>query len=60
MNIKEARERAGLTQKMAAKLLGVTEAAVSQWENSKTAPKTDRLIRIASIYGVTVDELLMG
>ena len=53
-----AREKAGLTQAVVAEKLGVTGAAVCQWEKGKTSPKLPMLRKIANLYGCTVDELL--
>lgn len=58
MSFYNARKAAGLTQIQAAKLLGVTDATISQWENGETKPKTSRLAKVAEIYGCTIDELL--
>ena len=58
MGFYKARKAAGLTQMQAAKLLGVTDATISQWENGETRPKTNRLSKVAEIYGCTIDELL--
>lgn len=38
MNIKEYRERHGLTQAEFAELVGVTPAAVSRWESGNRTP----------------------
>ena len=38
--------------------LSVSDAAVYQWETGVTMPTAKRLIEIAKLYGVTVDELL--
>lgn len=58
MSFRGAREKAGLSVLDAAKSLSVSDAAVYMWETGVTAPNTKRLPRIASLYGVTVDELL--
>ncbi|MCC6154854.1 MAG: helix-turn-helix domain-containing protein [Candidatus Hydrogenedentes bacterium] len=38
-NVREIREKLGLTQTDFAKLLGVNQAAVSHWENGKRTPQ---------------------
>lgn len=53
-----ARKNAGLTQKEVADQIGVDQTAVSFWENGKTFPRASLLLKIAMLYGVTVDELL--
>lgn len=58
MNLASARKNAGLTQMQVAKELGLTDAAVTQWEKGRTKPRTRHLLQLAELYGVTVDELL--
>ena len=58
MSFKYQRKKAGLTQMEAAKSLGVSDAAVAQWETGETMPNAKRLPEIAKLYGCTVDELL--
>ena len=48
------------TQEQLAELLEVTRQSVSRWESGLAYPETEKLIRIASLYGVTVDYLLTG
>ena len=47
-----------MTQMQVANALGVTNAAVSQWEAGKTMPKGASLLNLSKIFGCTVDELL--
>jgi transcriptional regulator with XRE-family HTH domain len=42
----------------AAKALGVSDAAVCQWEKGETMPSGKRLPEIAKLYKCTVDKLL--
>lgn len=55
-----AREKAGLSIVEAAQRLGITPAAIYQWESGDTFPDGRRIPEIAKVYGVTVDELLKG
>lgn len=50
--------RAGMTQAEMAEQLGVTNKAVSKWETGKAKPKTNTLRRMASLFGISIDELL--
>ena len=43
-----------------AKLVGVSYQTVQQWENGKSAPKRTRLERVASVLGVTPQEIVAG
>ena len=57
MGFKEARKAAGLTMAEAGKRLGVSDAAVAQWESGATMPTAKRLLKVAALYGCTIDEL---
>lgn len=58
MGFKEARKKAGLTMMEAGKRIGVSDAAIAQWESGCTMPTAKRLPEVAKVYGCTVDELL--
>lgn len=58
MNFVKAREAAGLSIAEAAQRLGITPAAIYQWESGDTFPDGRRLPEIARVYGTSVDELL--
>ena len=58
MNIKRLRLSRGLTQEQLAELLSISTAAVSKWEAKNTYPDITMLFPLASIFGVSVDELL--
>ncbi|MBR6410611.1 MAG: helix-turn-helix transcriptional regulator [Clostridia bacterium] len=55
--IKQLRENAGMTQKTLAEKLCVSPQAVSRWESGDTEPSAATLDAIATIFGVTLDEL---
>ena len=56
--IYDLRRKAGLTQTELAERLGVTNKAVSKWENGRAKPATDTLRNMAALFGVSVEELL--
>ena len=58
MNFQKAREASGKSVAVAAEEIGVTAAAIYQWENGQTFPDARRLAKIAEVYGTTVDALL--
>ena len=58
MGFREARLKSGLSAMDAAKRLGVSDAAVYQWETGVFLPNANRLSEIAKLYHCTVDELL--
>lgn len=57
-NIIRLRRLRGNTQEELARFLGVTKASVSKWETSQTYPDILLLPKMASYFGVSVDELL--
>ena len=66
MNIETAnrllqyRKENNLSQEELAEKIGVSRQAVSKWERAEASPDTDNLIRLAEIYGVSLDEMLTG
>ncbi len=58
--IRALREKAGLTQAELAERLFVSDKTVSKWENGKGYPDITLLEPIASVFGVSVAELLSG
>ena len=52
------RAKVGLTQNELAEKLGVTNKAISKWENGKSKPTTNTLRKMAALFGVSIDELL--
>ena len=52
------RKKAGLSQAELGNMLGVTNKAVSKWENGKAKPTLDAARRLAEALGVSVNELL--
>ncbi len=57
-NIKRLRLAKGMTQEQLAELLCVSTAAVSKWESQNTYPDITLLFPLASIFGISTDELL--
>lgn len=60
MSFREARQAAGLSVRDVMAKMHVTNAAVYQWETGTFLPSGKRLLKIAELYGCTVDELLKG
>ena len=56
--LRECREKAGYSQKQVALILKLSGPSVSNWENGKTRPTRENVVRLADVYGVTVDYLL--
>lgn len=53
--IKKLRSDAGMNQEELAKKLGVTKAAISNYETGLRAPKQDLLFDLSNIFGVSID-----
>lgn len=58
--LKSYRTNLKISQEKVAELVGVSRQAVTKWENDQTVPTSNNLITLASIYGVSVDELITG
>lgn len=56
--IKLTRESLGLSQKFVAVSVGVSPASVSMWESGTKDPTRENLIKLADLFGVSVDYLL--
>ncbi len=56
--VREARTRAGLTQREVSELLGVSPHAVWCWEAGKSKPSAEHLVELASRCQVSTDWLL--
>lgn len=52
------RFKKGVKQKVLAKLLGVTPAAVSNWERGTDTPSVENIKKIADYFGVEPDFFL--
>ncbi len=52
------RKKAQITQEAFAEQLEVSRQAVSKWESDQAYPETDKIIKIAQMFGVTCDYLL--
>ena len=56
--LKNAREKAGLSQKDVAEALNISRQSVSKWETGKAYPDIDNLIILSELYDVSVDYLI--
>ena len=57
-NLKRERERKGISQEELAKHIGITQAAISQYENEITSPTVALAVRIASFFGKTCEDMV--
>lgn len=60
IQIKKYRGEKGLSQENLAEKLYVSRQTVSNWENEKTYPDINSLLRLSEIFGVSLDTLIKG
>ena len=58
LRIKLYREKNGYSQEDLARILDVTRRTVSRWEQNSSKPNEAELKRLATLIGVTEDEIL--
>lgn len=58
--IAQCRKEKGLTQMQLAEKLGLTDRAVSKWENGKAMPDSSIMLELCKELGITVNDLLNG
>ena len=58
--IAECRKKQNLTQGQLAEKLGITDRAVSKWENGRAMPDSSLMLDLCSILKISVNELLSG
>lgn len=55
---KRARSELGYSQECMAKILNVSQQAISKWEKGNCKPRVSTLKKLADLLNCTVDELL--
>ena len=58
MRLKEIRKAAGFTQKQIAEKIGIGQNTYSYWENGKTKIDNVSVAKLASIFNVSIDQIL--
>lgn len=58
--IAERRKNKGFTQMQLAQELGITDRAVSKWENGKALPDASLMLQLCELLGISVTDLLCG
>lgn len=56
--LKELRQERNLSQRDLAKQTGISQQALSLWEQNKRTPNMDDCIILADFYGISLDELV--
>ena len=54
------RSAAGMSQEELAAKLEVSRQSVSKWETGASVPDVEKLVKMAELFGVTLDELVTG
>lgn len=60
MNIYNLRKSNSMNQEDLAKVLNVSRQAISKWERDESTPDLEKLLLMAKVFNVTVDDLLDG
>ena len=58
MNLKKLRKELSLNQKDIATKIGITDKTYANYENGKTEPNIDTIIKLAEFFHISTDELL--
>ena len=54
------RKEKGMSQEKLAKSLNVTRQTISKWELNQTVPDMNKLVKIAKLFKISLDELTGG
>lgn len=57
--LRENRQKQGLTQQQLADRLFVSNKTISNWETGKTLPDIESLIRLANLFDLSLDTILL-
>lgn len=52
------RKKAGMSQEQLAERLGVSRQSVSKWEGSQSMPDMDKAVKLADLFGLSLDSLI--
>ena len=58
MNLKRLRNQHQYTQEMLAEELDVSRQVIAKWERGDSTPELDICVKLAELYGVTLDNLV--
>lgn len=59
-NIKVLRRNAVISQVQISERLNISRQTISKWENNQSQPSIEMLIELASMFKVSIDELILG
>lgn len=58
MQLLTLRTKAGWSQEFVARQMEVSRQTVMNWEDGKSVPMADKAVKLARMFGVTVEELM--
>ena len=58
MSLRAARVNSGITQKEAAKKLGISNSTLGKWEKGTSFPNVKKLDELCELYGITYNDLI--
>ena len=58
--LKRLRAEKGITQEQLAEMLFISRQSVSSWENDRTQPDVDMLLKLSEVFSVSIEELIYG
>lgn len=58
-NLKYLREKRGMSQKDLSTFLGLSQAAVGNWESGSRTPDIETIIKLAQFFDVTLDDFIL-
>lgn len=58
--LQKLRRQAGMSQQELADQLHVSRQSISKWELGTATPDLDNLVRLSKLFGVSLDELVLG
>lgn len=58
--LQKLRKKAGYSQEQASEMLGLSRQAISKWESGQGKPDIESVIKLAEIYQVSADYILLG
>lgn len=57
--IRDMRTKRGLSQFQLGRLIGVSDKAVSKWESGTAVPRISKCRKLADMFDITLDEMMM-
>ena len=54
----ELRDCAGYTDAKVSQETGIAQSTLSDWKSGRSAPKVDKLMKIANLFGVSIEVIL--